>query len=140
MADSPPETLRDLVEAFVAGGELAPAQRRAAAAALSQVQAIVLSAATLAERDALIVATCCNFFAGRSVNDASQQFAVQWRRYAASAWQRERACDACPPRRVGTLNGAFWRMMKLAPRPLKARQIRRIVGHSRWPTPPATVE
>ncbi|SFO25797.1 hypothetical protein SAMN05216330_102436 [Bradyrhizobium sp. Ghvi] len=121
------ELMRRIAEALEAGDELSAEQRRVTAAALRQ--ALTLPPTTFAERDALIVECRRRFFPSRTDHDAAQEIAVTWRRYAATGWLRERAAETCPPRSVGTLRGALWEIMRILPRVLSVRQIRRIVGH-----------
>jgi len=115
------------VEALLAGfGQLSAEQRRVVAAALLPV--VTLPPTIYDKRDALIVECRRRFFPNHTDHDAAHELAVAWRRYAASAWQRDRTAETCPARIAGKLQGALWTIMQISPRVLSAERIRKIVG------------
>ncbi|MGY3233360.1 hypothetical protein ACVMAJ_000250 [Bradyrhizobium sp. USDA 4448] len=102
-----------------------------ARATIAELEALVTPAAVRAERDALYFWIRENFFAAHSDNDAAIEIERGLGRYAASAWLRDRSALTCPPRLVGTLNGAFWRLMHLSPKPLRPSTIRALIARQR---------
>lgn len=123
MAEPAADALR-LVAALEAGG-LSEEQRRVAAALR---QALTQPATTFPARDALFVKWRRRFHEHRSDHDATQEMAVDLRRYATTAWLRERSAETCPERNLGTARELMWAIMKISPRALSAERIRKIVG------------
>ena len=86
--------------------------------------------AALAERDRLLREAAKRFYGGLPVAGQAQNLYVQLMRYSASAWVRERACEACPDRHRGTIHELLWRVLKLHDRVLSARSLRLILATS----------
>ncbi|MET3965430.1 hypothetical protein [Bradyrhizobium sp. S3.9.1] len=117
-----------IADAIEAGADLSSEQRILVAAAL-RLQALTLPAARHDERDRLLIECRRKFYAGRTDHDAAHELATDWRRYAAAGWIRERSCEVCPPRHIGTSREFFWLILRQSPRVLSAERIRKIVGH-----------
>jgi hypothetical protein len=116
-----------LAAAIESGAELTAEDRRAVADMLRRV---TLPPARNGERDRMLIECRRKFYAGRTDHDASQEIAFKWRRYAASGWRLERERDTCPPNRIGKVEEALFKIMKMWPgKPLSASRIRTIVAH-----------
>jgi len=78
------------------------------------------------QRDAILRSALARFFPGMSLRARAEECAKLWQRYAAIPWIRERYLDECPQHRLGKLEGAFWRALKLVPHPLSGERLRRL--------------
>ncbi len=78
----------------------------------------------IADRDVKLRAAAATLPAEWSVARRAEAVATALRRYAATAWPRERSLDACPRRHVGRMEEHLWRAMRAHPRPIGARQVR----------------
>jgi L-asparaginase II len=73
------------------------------------------------------------FFAGQPQAVQADAIHTALERYAASAWARERALDACPDRHAGTVAACCWTVLRLRDSVPSSRHIRRILAMTpRW--------
>ncbi len=121
LSDDSIERIADAIES----GDLEP---RAAAAAL---RGLVLPATQHAQRDAVVFEIRCRRFADRTDNDAALEIAAGLNAYMTrGSWLRgDQTAESCPDRIGNTINGDYWRVLKLVPRALKASRIREIVAN-----------
>lgn len=81
-------------------------------------------------RDALICEAATRFAPGDTPAAQARWLAERWRRYAGTAWPRERHLDAPPPHREGTVEAVLHEAMRIADATLSARTIRLILASS----------
>ena len=84
----------------------------------------------LVERDHLLREAAAQFLTGLSVAGQARRLHLEWSRYHAGAWQRERVLERCPDRHVGTVRELLWRVLKLHDRVLSARTLRLMLARS----------
>jgi hypothetical protein len=84
----------------------------------------------LAERNRLLRSAAERFLGELSVAEQAEVLHRQLCRYRASAWTRERTCERCPDRHLGTLHELLWRVLKLHDHILAARSLRLILAMS----------
>jgi len=83
----------------------------------------------LRDRDAALRALADECFADLSICNRSRVIESLARRYAASAWRRDRDSDVMPAVYAGTPRAYLWRAFKSGgPMPLGERQIRNIIN------------
>ncbi len=119
---------RDLLAAMIeriAGGEDAAA---ALGVKRAPGQRTLQTCKALAERDRLLRDAAERFLGGLSVAELAHRLHKELLRYSASAWQRERVCEQCPDRHLGTIYEFLWRALKLHDRVLSARSLRLILA------------
>jgi hypothetical protein len=63
-------------------------------------------------RDVLLT-ECARFFPAGSDRETARQLLDALKLYAAGRWQRDSACEACPPQYAGTYRLLFWAILKL---------------------------
>jgi len=81
-------------------------------------------------RDDLLREAAQQFMPGEAPAAQAREIASRWRRYAATAWPRERHLNAAPPSRRNSLEAAFFEAMKLADATLSERTLRQILAAS----------
>ena len=81
-------------------------------------------------RDDLIRQAAARFAQGDTPAAQARWLAERWRRYAGTAWSRERHLDAPPAHRAGTVEALFWQAMKVADVVLRERTVRQILAAS----------
>ena len=124
-----PETREQLAESLerIAAGEDAAT---ALGVKRAPGQRTLQTCAALAERDRLLREAAKRFLGGLSVAAQADRLHKELSRYCASAWQRERVCEQCPDRHLGTLHECLWTVLKLHDRVLSARSLRLILATS----------
>jgi hypothetical protein len=83
--------------------------------------------ASLAERDEFLREAARLFFPQLAPTEQAKALETALARYAASAWQRERAAPELPPRHKGRIEEYLWRVMRAEPRTLGWERIRKIL-------------
>jgi hypothetical protein len=78
-----------------------------------------------AVRDAELCAAAALLASG---DDRSKTLAAKFSRYFADAWPKERGLDACPPARVGQIEGHFWAALRIHPALIGKRRIEVILA------------
>ena len=94
-------------------------------------------------RDDLVRQAAARFAEGTSPAAQARWLATHWRRYAGTAWPRERHLTTPPAHRAGTIESIFWQAMKIADATLSERTIRSVLAASctfSLPGPGDTVE
>ena len=86
--------------------------------------------AALAERDRLLREAAKRSLGGLSVAAQADRLHKELSRYCASAWRRERVCEQCPDRHLGTIQECLWRVLRHHDRVLSARSLRLILATS----------
>ena len=81
-------------------------------------------------RDAALRQLARQFYPGSSPTARARSIRTRALRYAASAWQHDRAREAMPPEYVAHENEWLWRAFKSgAPMPIGERRMRHILGN-----------
>jgi hypothetical protein len=83
--------------------------------------------AAMAERDRLLREAAARFFPKLTPTEQAKALETALARYAASAWQRERAAPELPPRHKAKIEEYLWRVMRAEPRTLGWERIRKIL-------------
>lgn len=81
-------------------------------------------------RDALVRDAATRFAPGESDAARARWIAERWRRYAGTAWPRERHLSAPPAHRAGTVEALFHQAMRIADATLGERTVRGILAAS----------
>jgi hypothetical protein len=83
--------------------------------------------AALPERDAILREAAARLFPKLTATEQAKALETALARYAASAWQRERAMAELPPRHKGRLEECLWQTLRAEPRALGRERIRKIL-------------
>lgn len=122
------DRLRSALEAVVVdGAPLAPADAAVLLAGLrlgSVDRALGLD--PRAERDRIVREAMVQFFPHLSAHARAVAFSSAWERFAAGPWLRERHLAEPPPHRIGRIESAFWRCLKIHPHTLGVERLRRL--------------
>lgn len=85
----------------------------------------------LERRDTLIRQAVAEYLGHhRSAHSRAEALAHQLARYRATTWPRHRTLPSQPPRIAGTIQGAFFEILKILDRDLGYRQVLRIIGNT----------
>lgn len=81
------------------------------------------------ERDRAIRALAATYFSGHSTYGKAKAIRALAKRYAGTAWNRDRLLPAMPERYRGTAKAHLWRAFRSgAPMPLGLRQLQSVLG------------
>lgn len=116
-----------VIERVLAGDE--PSLDRAIGLCVPSQRSIETQA-FLIRRNELLRRLAADHFPDLSTHAAATELHRIWRRYASSAWPRERNSATMPVHRIEKPEFAFWQIMKLQDRVLAERSIRRILAMS----------
>lgn len=83
--------------------------------------------ARLAERDRLLQGARARFWPDLSEREAAREIAAAIRRYASTAWWRERVLDTVPARHAGRPAELWWRLLKVHDHPPSPETVRRAI-------------
>lgn len=93
-------------------------------------QRTLQACAALAERNRLLRDAAARFLGGLSVAEQAHRLYRDLSRYCATAWQRERVCEQCPDRHLGSLHEFLWAALKHRDYVLSVRSLRLILAAS----------
>lgn len=93
-------------------------------------QVLGLKRSAFEDRDRLIKEIAARFFPGLPYRDQARKISDAWTNYTSSAWVREARLDRCPGRREETLQGLFWKALKMRPHQPSYERIRKLLAGS----------
>lgn len=86
--------------------------------------------AILAERDHHLRAAAAEFYPGLPPAHQARELHARWTHYRASGWHHERALDAAPLFRAGTLQARLWAVLRLRDFVPSERTLRAVLATS----------